>query len=278
MLLIVSPAILFAGGLARKADKPANVDPQTCIKHLSTAVATFYGGTSLPSETTRAALRAMIADYNDHLFDCDEIARILRSMRHLVETRTAPPAMTALKEREVPYPAAREDTMFVWVNPTCPHCRDAVRKVIAYQRANLDAPAVVFRLLPAADDEVSQYAAISLEVFRRRQPDLFASIVIEMLERLPGDVPSVDSEMTTALGGIRAMDLPEYESARQHIKTEQQGLATSNGAPIIVFRGRTFEADNFGGLAFDPLHDPASLSATVRAIRDSDNAEKRRLK
>src|SRR5205807_2539197 len=106
--------------------------------------------------------------------------------------------------------------LVMWLNPTCPHCRDVMRILTAYQHLDADAAAIVFRLLPARHDEVSRYAAIGLEVVRRRHPDMFASLVIEMLERQPGDAAAIDAELIGMLDSAVSAT-PEFEVAREQI-------------------------------------------------------------
>ena len=242
-----------------------------CIHHLRGAAAELFGKSS---NATRAALQATVDIYVHDQFDCDEIGRVFASMYHLISTATIASDGQRQTAADIAYPQKRADAMFAWVNPTCPHCRDVIRILTNYQRLDTNASAVIFRLLPAKNDEVSQYAAIGLEVVRRRHPEMFAPLVIEMLEQQPGDVAAIDAELHAVLGGPVGAT-PEFDAARKHIAGLLNVTPEAFTAPRVCFRGRWLVPDNAGGLAFDPLRDAGNLQATILAIRDYDTNRRR---
>src|ERR1051326_1258299 len=116
---------LATAGVSLSADEVAKRDK--CIRALSGKPATLL---RTSSRATRAATETAVGIYVHDQFDCDEIERVLTSMEHLIhssDVRSGALSMDQPRSGDLRYPSDRVDALVMWVNPTCPHCRDVMR-------------------------------------------------------------------------------------------------------------------------------------------------------
>jgi len=267
LLTVILTPLVFLSDASRLVSETSLSD---CDEKSSREVAALVvGADQRETDAAVGALRHMINTYVKDFCDCDDITNMLRSMRHLVALTKAPSAASEVRAYESPYPTNRRDVLLVWINPTCPHCRNVADLIHDYQHASSDAPAAVFRMLPSTHDEVSQYTALNLQVLEFREPAQFVPRLYELLHTPPSDIQSVDARMKD-LFAYPALELPESDGARKCLLQASQSFPSEMGAPVVVFRGRILSPNKEGGLLFDPLRNVTNLEATVHAIRVAD--------